>query len=92
MSADSNARSPCSALITGAAAGIGALDADRLARRGHDLRIVARDRARLEALATRRTTIPGLPSWFSVPTGPTRRISRGSHRAAHGRPHDCPGQ
>lgn len=59
MSADSNARSPCSALITGAAAGIGALDADRLARRGHDLRIVARDRARLEALATRRTDDTG---------------------------------
>ena len=59
MSADSNARSPGSALITGAAAGIGVLDADRLARRGPDLRLVARDRARLETLATRRTDDTG---------------------------------
>ena len=40
-------------LITGASTGIGATYAERFARRGHNLVLVARDVARMEALASR---------------------------------------
>jgi short-subunit dehydrogenase len=47
------------ALITGASAGIGAIYADRLAKRGYDLILVARNKARLKALCSRLTSETG---------------------------------
>ncbi len=47
------------AMITGASSGIGAIYADRLARRGHDLILVARNGDRLRALASRLSDTTG---------------------------------
>jgi uncharacterized protein len=48
-------RSNGTALITGASSGIGAVYADRMAHRGYDLILVARNRGRLDTLASRLT-------------------------------------
>ena len=52
-------KSKDTAVRAGASAGIGAIDADRLARRGHDGILVARHRERPGAVATRLTDDPG---------------------------------
>jgi short-subunit dehydrogenase len=55
----SNSRSKGTALITGASKGIGAVYADRLAKRGYDLVLVARSESRLKALSARLTSETG---------------------------------
>lgn len=50
------------ALITGASSGIGAVYADRLARRGYGLLLVARDRVRMEAIADRLASEARVPT------------------------------
>src|SRR4029453_9884122 len=56
MSSQSNG----TALITGASSGIGATYADRLAKRGYDLILVARDQPRLDGLASRISAQTGV--------------------------------
>src|SRR3989475_12470607 len=55
----SNSPSQGTALITGASSGIGAVYADRLAKRGYDLILVARNEARLKSLSARLTSETG---------------------------------
>jgi NAD(P)-dependent dehydrogenase (short-subunit alcohol dehydrogenase family) len=69
------------ALVTGASTGIGAVYADRLAHRGHDLILVARDEARMEAVAKRLRsetgrTVEALPADLSLDTGVAKIESR----------------
>src|SRR5437879_13337185 len=55
----SNSSSKGTALVTGASRGIGAVYADRLAKRGYDLILVARSEARIKELSARLTTETG---------------------------------
>jgi uncharacterized protein len=60
VSKENTMSSRAAVLITGASSGIGAAYADRFAKRGHDLVLVARDRARMEALADRLRSDTGV--------------------------------
>ena len=55
----SNSLSKGAALVTGALTGIGVIYADRLAKRGYDLILAARNGARLEALSARLASETG---------------------------------
>ncbi len=69
------------ALVTGASSGIGATYADRLAARGHDLVIVARDRARLEELAKNLSAKYGVQAEaFSADLTERADVTRVAHR------------
>jgi short-subunit dehydrogenase len=74
------------AIVTGASSGIGAVYADRLARRGYDLILAARDEGRLNDLAARLRAEAGV----AVEVIPTDLTVRDDIRQLEGRLRDDP--
>jgi short-subunit dehydrogenase len=69
------------ALITGASTGIGAIYADRLAARGYDLILVARNKDKLQALAAQISDKTGRSVEVLSPTLVTLPILPASRRS-----------
>src|SRR5579863_4727566 len=77
----SNRPSKGTALITGASTGIGAVYADRLAKRGYDLILVARSQEKLTEVAKQIQSatsrkVETLPADLTVPTDVQRVANR----------------
>ncbi len=93
------------ALITGSSSGIGAIYADRFARRGYDLILVARDKSRLESLAAQLAKETGrkidiLPADLNAKADLLKveerlkigRDDHGAHQQCRGRRHQAAGR
>src|SRR5438309_537974 len=80
------------ALLTGASAGSGAVHADSLARRGHDLMLVAGDETRLNALAARLGAETSRSVDILAGEGGTVRSVARRKPAASGPDHRHPGE
>src|SRR5688500_803566 len=84
-------------LITGASSGIGAIYADRLAKRGHDLIVVARHQERLKAVLERisgdtKRSVEVLAAFTGSrrrPPGRARRSAACAGSCRHARPREC---
>lgn len=72
------------AVVTGASSGIGAVYADRLAARGHDLILVARNEARLQAQAAKISARHGSRCASTPPISPTLPTCAASRRCSPG--------
>jgi short-subunit dehydrogenase len=72
------------AIVTGASAGLGKIYADRLAKQGYDLILVARRKDRLEELAKRLTNLYGIQTEALVADlSLTEDVNRVAERIAH---------